>query len=70
MGYLRIMVVVRALAVVVGGCGSGSARTAAADAQVESGSCQVSGAGGRAYDLAVVFFCAQRWSAVPLPPSV
>ncbi len=36
-----------ALAVVVGGCGSGSTRAAVADAQVESGSCQSSGAGGR-----------------------
>ena len=47
MGHLRVVVVVGAMAVVVGGCGSGSAPTAAADAQVvESGSCQVSGAGG------------------------
>ncbi len=46
MGYLRVVVVVGAMAVVVGGCGSGGARTAAADAQVGSGSCQVSGAGG------------------------
>jgi len=46
MGYLRVVVVVGAMAVVVGGCGSGSVRTAAADAQVESGSCQVSGVGG------------------------
>jgi hypothetical protein len=46
MGYLRVMVVVGALAVVVGGCGSDSARAAAADAQVGSGSCQVSGVGG------------------------
>lgn len=46
MGYLRAVVVVGAMAVVVGGCGSSSARTAAADAQVASGSCQVSGADG------------------------
>ena len=46
MGYLRVPLVLGALAVVIGGCGSGSARTAAADAQVETGSCQSSGAGG------------------------
>jgi hypothetical protein len=46
MGYLRVPLVLGALAVVIVGCGSGSARTAAADAQVETGSCQSSGAGG------------------------
>lgn len=35
------------LAVCVGGCGSTSPRTTAADARVESGSCQSAGAGGR-----------------------
>jgi hypothetical protein len=47
MRYLRVPLVLMALAVVVGGCGSGSTRMAVADAQVESGSCQSSGAGGR-----------------------
>lgn len=47
MRSLRIKLAVGCLAAVVGGCGSGGARTAAAGARVESGTCQSSGADGR-----------------------
>ncbi len=47
MRYLREVSVVGLVAATVGGCGSGGARTAAAGARVESGSCVSSGAGGR-----------------------
>ena len=48
MGYLRVALVLGTLAVVIVtvSCGSGRAPTAAADAQVETGSCQSSGVGG------------------------
>lgn len=45
MRYLCAAFAVVALAVAVGGCGSGAAQTTAADAQVESGNCQSAGAG-------------------------
>jgi hypothetical protein len=47
MGYLRTVLVAGMVAATVGGCGSGSAPTATAGAQIESGSCESSGAGGR-----------------------
>ncbi len=46
MRYLPVVLAVGMLVVAVGGCGSGGARTAGAGAQVETGSCQSSGADG------------------------
>jgi hypothetical protein len=47
MGSVRVVLAVGVLAAVIGGCGSGRATTTAADAQVETGSCQSSGVDGR-----------------------
>ncbi|MDQ2759511.1 MAG: hypothetical protein M3Y17_03485 [Actinomycetota bacterium] len=46
MRYLPVVLAVGMLVVAVGGCGSGGARTAGAGAQVETSSCQSSGADG------------------------
>ncbi len=46
MRYLRVGLAVWVLTAAIGGCGSGSKPAAAADAQVEAGSCQSSGIDG------------------------
>ncbi len=55
MGYLRMVLAVGVLVAPIGGCGSGSKRPAAADAQVETGGCQSSGAGGHTTSQSCTF---------------